>query len=55
MTIRELSLRQRWFEIAVIIDARRRNVVIDISGVEHLDTMGAWLLERLGAAISFRI
>ena len=29
------------------IDAQRRNVVIDISGVEHLDTMGAWLLERL--------
>ena len=29
------------------IDAQRRNFVIDISGVEHLDTMGAWLLERL--------
>ena len=29
------------------IDAQRRAVAIDISGVEHLDTMGAWLLERL--------
>jgi len=29
------------------IDARRRNIVIDMSGVEHLDTLGAWLLERL--------
>jgi len=29
------------------IDPQRRNVVIDISGVEHLDTLGAWLLERL--------
>ena len=29
------------------IDAQRRNVVIDISGVRHLDTMGAWLLEQL--------
>ncbi|HYA27410.1 MAG TPA: MlaE family lipid ABC transporter permease subunit, partial [Acidobacteriota bacterium] len=26
---------------------RRRDVVIDISGIEHLDTLGAWLLERL--------
>ena len=29
------------------IDARRRDIVIDMSGVEHLDTLGAWLLERL--------
>jgi phospholipid/cholesterol/gamma-HCH transport system permease protein len=29
------------------IDTQRRNVVIDISAVEHLDTLGAWLLERL--------
>ena len=29
------------------IDERQRNVVIDLSGVEHLDTLGAWLLERL--------
>jgi phospholipid/cholesterol/gamma-HCH transport system permease protein len=29
------------------IEPRRRNVTIDISGIEHLDTLGAWLLERL--------
>jgi phospholipid/cholesterol/gamma-HCH transport system permease protein len=29
------------------IDTQRRNVIIDISGIEHLDTLGAWLLERL--------
>jgi phospholipid/cholesterol/gamma-HCH transport system permease protein len=29
------------------IDEQQRNVVIDLSGVEHLDTLGAWLLERL--------
>ena len=29
------------------ISAQRRNVTIDISGVERLDTLGAWLLERL--------
>ncbi len=29
------------------IDARRRDIVIDMSAVEHLDTLGAWLLERL--------
>jgi phospholipid/cholesterol/gamma-HCH transport system permease protein len=29
------------------IEPQRRNVVIDISGVEHLDTLGAWLLERV--------
>ncbi|MET0706904.1 MAG: STAS domain-containing protein, partial [Tardiphaga sp.] len=29
------------------IDAQKKNVVIDLSGVEHLDTLGAWLLERV--------
>jgi phospholipid/cholesterol/gamma-HCH transport system permease protein len=29
------------------IEPQRRNVVIDISGIEHLDTLGAWLLERV--------
>ncbi|MGB8136528.1 MAG: ABC transporter permease, partial [Pseudolabrys sp.] len=29
------------------IDAQKNNVVIDLSGVEHLDTLGAWLLERV--------
>jgi phospholipid/cholesterol/gamma-HCH transport system permease protein len=29
------------------IDARKKDVVIDLSGVEHLDTLGAWLLERV--------
>src|SRR5512143_4002537 len=29
------------------IDAQRKNVVIDLSRVEHLDTLGAWLLERV--------
>jgi phospholipid/cholesterol/gamma-HCH transport system permease protein len=38
---------ERLVATSPLIDARRRNVVIDISGVEHLDTMGAWLLERL--------
>jgi phospholipid/cholesterol/gamma-HCH transport system permease protein len=28
-------------------DARKKDMVIDVSGVEHLDTLGAWLLERL--------
>ena len=25
------------------IDEQQRNMVIDLSGVEHLDTLGAWL------------
>ena len=29
------------------INAQRGKVTIDISGVDHLDTLGAWLLERL--------
>lgn len=29
------------------IDGNQKNVVIDLSGIEHLDTLGAWLLERL--------
>src|SRR5690349_25041981 len=29
------------------VDAQRKNIVIDVSGVEHLDTLGAWLLERV--------
>jgi phospholipid/cholesterol/gamma-HCH transport system permease protein len=29
------------------IEPQRRNVIIDISGIEHLDTLGAWLLERV--------
>ena len=29
------------------IDGSQENVVIDLSGIEHLDTVGAWLLERL--------
>ena len=29
------------------IDAQKKNVVIDLSGVEQLDTLGAWLLERV--------
>jgi phospholipid/cholesterol/gamma-HCH transport system permease protein len=29
------------------IDARLKSIVIDISGIDHLDTLGAWLLERL--------
>jgi phospholipid/cholesterol/gamma-HCH transport system permease protein len=29
------------------ISTQRRNVAIDISGVDRLDTLGAWLLERL--------
>ena len=33
------------------IDAQKKNVVIDLSGVEHLDTLGAWLLERVPPAL----
>ena len=33
------------------IDAQKSNVVIDLSGVEHLDTLGAWLLERVPPAL----
>jgi phospholipid/cholesterol/gamma-HCH transport system permease protein len=29
------------------IDTQKKNVMIDLSGVEHLDTLGAWLLERV--------
>jgi phospholipid/cholesterol/gamma-HCH transport system permease protein len=29
------------------VDLQRKNVVIDLSGIEHLDTLGAWLLERV--------
>jgi phospholipid/cholesterol/gamma-HCH transport system permease protein len=29
------------------IDGGQKNVVIDLSGIQHLDTLGAWLLERL--------
>jgi phospholipid/cholesterol/gamma-HCH transport system permease protein len=29
------------------IDARQKDMAIDVSRVEHLDTLGAWLLERV--------
>jgi phospholipid/cholesterol/gamma-HCH transport system permease protein len=29
------------------VDAARTKLIIDVSGLEHLDTLGAWLLERL--------
>jgi phospholipid/cholesterol/gamma-HCH transport system permease protein len=29
------------------VHAQKNNMIIDLSGVEHLDTLGAWLLERV--------
>ena len=34
------------------IDAQKKNVVIDLSGVEHLDTLGAWLLKQVPPTLS---
>jgi phospholipid/cholesterol/gamma-HCH transport system permease protein len=46
-TAAQSTLLERLVATLPLIDAQRRSVVIDISAVEHLDTLGAWLLERL--------
>jgi len=46
-TAAQSALLERLLAALPSIDSRRRDVVIDISGIEHLDTLGAWLLERL--------
>jgi len=46
-TAAQSALLERLLAALPTIDSRRRDVVIDISGIEHLDTLGAWLLERL--------
>src|SRR5690349_10681689 len=46
-TAAQSPLLERLVATLPSIDPQRRNVIIDISGVEHLDTLGAWLLERL--------
>ena len=46
-TAAQAALLERLVATLPSIDPPRRNVVIDVSGVQHLDTLGAWLLERL--------
>jgi phospholipid/cholesterol/gamma-HCH transport system permease protein len=46
-TVAQLVCLERLATALPAIDASEKNVVIDLSGVEHLDTLGAWLLERI--------
>jgi phospholipid/cholesterol/gamma-HCH transport system permease protein len=46
-TVAQSASLERLLAALPSIEPQRRNVIIDISGIEHLDTLGAWLLERL--------
>lgn len=45
---------QQLVDAAAAQAAAARGMTIDIAGVDELDTLGAWLLERLGRSVSSR-